>query len=404
VLKKTLKLFVVLVLTLTTVSCSTTGEKDPKASPTPEPTKPPTLEEVLSQYTEEDLDSSEYELDKYTIPYWEGNIVYNESVLPLENEDGSIDDIPLLYKAEKIIAVHDATLRNTYVENVDYELVDGKLRIKKDGDIKTVKYSWMYPANGTIGSDVFGRTGGGYIRFGEGDTFHKHHIVVTYVHIDGWKENVPQAQGDKLPKTLSKLENKEPLNIVFFGDSITVGANSSKLIDARPGVPRFSDMMVDALKDKYGYDDITFKNTAVGGQNTAWGADTVYTNVIKHNPDLLVLAFGMNDAGTPPQTYKQQIQQIIDSVLADNPDCEIILVATMLPNEEVQGFYGNQYKFADELKSMTKEGIALCDMTEFHSALLKYKRYYDMTGNNVNHPNDFLARAYTQVLLQTMSK
>jgi lysophospholipase L1-like esterase len=134
------------------------------------------------------------------------------------------------------------------------------------------------------------------------------------------------------------------------------------------------------------------------------GADTVYTNVIKHNPDLLVLAFGMNDAGTPPQTYKQQIQQIIDSVLADNPDCEIILVATMLPNEEVQGFYGNQYKFADELKSMTKEGIALCDMTEFHSALLKYKRYYDMTGNNVNHPNDFLARAYTQVLLQTMSK
>lgn len=138
--------------------------------------------------------------------------------------------------------------------------------------------------------------------------------------------------------------------------------------------------------------------------NTAWGVSTVQSSVIKHKPDLMVLAFGMNDASTAPQAYKNQIQQIVDKVLSDNPNCEVILVATMLPNEEAEGFFGNQVKFADELKSLTKEGIVLCDMTEFHSILLKYKKYSDMTGNNINHPNDFLARAYTQVLLKTMSK
>lgn len=402
--RKIIKLISILVLALSTVSCSTNGKKDPNATATPEPTRKPTLEDILSQYTEEDLDSSEYDLAKYIVPYWEGNIVYNESVFPLENADGSIDDIPLLYKAEKILAVRDATLATTYEENTDYELVDGKLRIKKEGNITTITNDWMYPKTGTPGSDCFNRTGGGLIRFGEGDTFHRRQIVVTYVHIDSWKEPIPESQGIKLPKTLAKLENKEPLNIVFFGDSITVGANSSKVVGAKPRVPRFSDMMVDALKAQYGYDDIKFKNTAVGGMTTSWGADTVNANVIKHKPDLMVLAFGMNDAGTAPAVYKSQIKQTIDSVLADNPDCEIILVATMLPNENVAGFYGNQVKFAAELKALAKDGIVVCDMTEYHASLLKVKSYHDMTGNNVNHPNDFLARAYTQALLKTMSK
>jgi hypothetical protein len=37
-----------------------------------------------------------------------------------------------------------------------------------------------------------------------------------------------------------------------------------------------------------------------------------------------------------------------------------------------------------------------------HTTLLESKRYYDMTGNNVNHPNDFLARMYAQTILEVM--
>ena len=42
-------------------------------------------------------------------------------------------------------------------------------------------------------------------------------------------------------------------------------------------------------------------------------------------------------------------------------------------------------------------------MTAMHIDLLKANRFRDMSGNNVNHPNDFLARVYAQVVLQTVA-
>jgi hypothetical protein len=47
---------------------------------------------------------------------------------------------------------------------------------------------------------------------------------------------------------------------------------------------------------------------------------------------------------------------------------------------------------------MTKPGIALADMTSVHQELLRTKAYVDMTGNGLNHPNDFLTRWYAQVI------
>lgn len=41
-------------------------------------------------------------------------------------------------------------------------------------------------------------------------------------------------------------------------------------------------------------------------------------------------------------------------------------------------------------------------MTDMHTHLLRLKRYWDMTGNNINHPNDFLARVYAQVVSQVL--
>jgi len=37
-------------------------------------------------------------------------------------------------------------------------------------------------------------------------------------------------------------------------------------------------------------------------------------------------------------------------------------------------------------------------MTSVHGELLRHKAYQDMTGNNINHPNDYLARWYAQVI------
>lgn len=54
-------------------------------------------------------------------------------------------------------------------------------------------------------------------------------------------------------------------------------------------------MVASSLEDKYA-SKIECVNTSLGGANTEWGLENVEKNVISHAPDLVVIAFGMNDA------------------------------------------------------------------------------------------------------------
>jgi lysophospholipase L1-like esterase len=344
-----------------------------------------------------------YDFEKYIKPVWEGNMVIDESFMPIEKEDGSIDPIPLLYKAEKIISVKNSKHTITYQEGADYILKDGKLEILKDGNIEKVKYKDYYLDENVPGG-CFPRTGGGFIYFGEADAMHKLQYVVTYIHGEIWQGPLPPYQGVNLPITISKLKNKEPLRIVVYGDSITTGANSSKVINQMPHIDDWCTMTVKALKKAYASDHIESINTAVGGTVSSWGAEHAYDRAAKFKPDLVFIAFGMNDGSgrVSKDDYLRHIKTIMDTVWEVNPDCEFVLVATMLANGEVANFLGNQEEYLPALNTLKGNMVAIADMTTMHKYLLKRKRYYDMSGNNVNHPNDFLARIYAQVMAATL--
>jgi hypothetical protein len=55
--------------------------------------------------------------------------------------------------------------------------------------------------------------------------------------------------------------------------------------------------------------------------------------------------------------------------------------------------------YRDALKKLCGPDIVLADMTSMWDALLKRKSFYDLTGNGVNHPNDFGHMVYAQTLL-----
>ena len=71
----------------------------------------------------------------------------------------------------------------------------------------------------------------------------------------------------------------------------------------------------------------------------------------------------------------------------------------------------NQYKNQTEYSAINNkiaglyENVVCVDVGAMHRELLDGgKKYMDMTGNNVNHPNDFMARIYCMNLLATMVK
>ena len=156
------------------------------------------------------------------------------------------------------------------------------------------------------------------------------------------------------------------------------------------------------LEKKFGT-KINYINTAVGGTNSLWGVQNFQERVIKYKPDFLVLAFGMND-NIIKDNFKKNIYDMIYAIKSVNYDIEILLVSTTLPNKEAVGFTAYQGSYELVLNELARafSYIGLAKMTSMHSFLLKKKRFFDMTGNNVNHPNDFLTRVYCQTVLKAI--
>lgn len=364
-----------------------------------------TLSSCAHKVTEKDVPVSTYNLEEYTAYYWTGGRTVNESVLPMRGEDGMIAPISLMYPIEAVESVWNAELTKPYIPGRDYKVEDGKLIIPEGSTIPVLNYSDLYLSE-LLDANGFEATRSGYIFFTEGDFFHKAQLAVTYTHTAPWEGSVPPARGQQLPLTVGKLKNSQPLTIVYYGDSITAGCNSSAVINAQPYAARWTDLVTQKLRILYPEASITAWNEAVGGTDSAWGAQHAST-VASRNPDLVVIAFGMNDATQQARTaaYAESIRQIMDTVRAANPACEFILVSSMRSNAEAWQFQGEKLPgYLKALQEMTGEGVALADMTTLHDDLLTRKRFRDMTGNNINHCNDFLARAYAQLILRTLEE
>ena len=340
-----------------------------------------------------------YNHDTYMLPIWEGNEIYNETVMFLAE-----DSVPLLYRPDEIISVMSYDLKTEYEKGRDYELIDGMLKRLDGSRIPVFAEDEYYPENPAPGT-FFGSAvkGHKYIIYGEGTTFFSRQVHVTYTHSDNWWGPVPK-KSDKFGKFIEKASKGEEVTVLFFGDSITTGVCSSKTVGSEPNADCWCEMVVESFKKYFKNDKIKYINTAVGGMNSDWAIETVKENAVDIHPDLMFLAFGMNDGWLSPDGYAKKTKTIIDRFLEGCPDAEVAAVATMLPHSRVAGFYCAQELQQDALYELCSEydNVGVIPVTSMHRALLEKKRYYDMTGNNVNHPNDFLARIYAQTSVKTI--
>ncbi len=350
-----------------------------------------------------------YNLNTYLVPYWDTDVIYNETVMFV----GENDEAPLLYKPTEVISVRNYGLNIEYKEDVDYIIEDGKIKRTANSSMPYFEMDEYYlNSPDSIAIKVINEkadtplTGTKYLKYGEGNTFTKNQIAITYRHADTWQGTKPQGKSTRLANVLTKIRNAEDVNIVYYGDSITTGCNASGTSaggNIAPYMPGFFNMINEYLENKYGC-FVFSSNTAVAGWNTSQGLEAVESRVLDKNPDLLVLGFGMNDMNTPVASYKTMIKSMIDQLHAKNPDANVILIGTTVPNYE-SDWYGNQEHFIGALNELENEYnfVAVADMTTMHKDIFAQgKRYRDVTGNNINHPNDFVVRAYAQVILQTL--
>lgn len=346
----------------------------------------------------------QYELEQIVRPFWKSDVIYNETVLMIKDGEG-LPSGRLLRPAKKIISVRDSSLQKEYQEGVDYTYKDGVLTLTEGAKLPylTTEQLMGVGVPSTMPGMPSTKTSTGKILWGEASFLFEKQLAVTYSYDRaGFQGETTAYSPELLPKTLEKLRNKEMLKLVVYGDSIATGCNSSAVLGVAPKTPVWPELFKLGLEAEY-HGAVALVNPSVGGTMSAWGAENAASLAVAQEPDLAVIAFGMNDGtgNVNPKTYTANITKIMETIREKNPDCEFILVAPMLANPE-SDYAGCQRDYGPQLKALQGTGAAFVDMGAFHEELLKTKHYSSMSGNNINHPNDFMARGYAMNLLSLL--
>ncbi len=381
----------------------------------------------LAGKTSDGKDLTKYDTEIYTADISKGDTVYHEVAL---NYIGR-DEIQLLYPISEIISVRNYGLDKHYVLGVDYEVTaDGKLKILADGgipqyqnapikDITASSSDWekSWPVSDTQHISTWGD-----------DVIPAYGIAVTYKHTTTWNGGftgfTQKDQTAKIPTTVNKLTNSQDLNIVFFGDSVTVGWSSSGLnqtvynadnsttkvdsLNVKPYASTWANMFIENLESRYPNANITARNLALSGKDSAWGKNNIVARLglISETPDLVVIAFGLNDSldnYTSVENYKANIQEIITKVRETaGADTEFLLVSPFLPNINcsrfsVDTFTGYENALLEIAAADSLIGVAT--VTSYFKEIVKSKNVSDYLSQNINHGNDFANRIYAQTLI-----
>lgn len=328
------------------------------------------------------------DLDQYMEPFWKGDTVYDETVL-LFSEGGKPASGRLMYKPRRILSVRDYAHTNNYQVGRDYTLAGNVLTATvgsniprlRDRDLEAGDIKWY---------NLAGK-----------------HIVVTYTHDDLWQGPRAMYQGQELPRTMDRLVRRLPLTIVATGDSITQGTGTSGETGISPYMPTWAELFTHGLKQRYGYTNITLFNTALGGMTSDWGRETAPSAVASLNPDLVLIAFGMNDFWwMPADQFRQNTQDMIQAVRAKNPTAEFILIASMRFDPAYAKdpeYRARMASYTPTLRSLVGKGVQLLDMDTLSGVLAEAKKPKDLISDPL-HPNDFLARWYAQGLVALLDK
>lgn len=338
-------------------------------------------------------------------PFWRSGVMPGESVLFVREGGSDHATATLLFPADDIMELRTADGVAGFETGRDYQLLpDRHTLMRPEGSrIPFRNAAELFPPKGWPHS-IGHKTGDPetFLLWSEGSFFHDQQVNVTYRHPAPWDGWCPSGPSPLLARSRALLAERKPLTLAVSGDSISAGYNASGMIAAAPFMPAYPGLVAARLEQSTG-SKITLVNRAVGGWNSGHGVEDL-PELLESKPDLVLLAYGMNDVGQrDPARYRNNLVIMIERIRATPNQPDIILVASMLGNPQWAATPSESFPaYRDILASFEQPGIALADVTRLWQELLLFKRYTDMTGNGVNHPNDWGHRLYAQVMLSLL--
>ncbi len=323
-------------------------------------------------------------------------MVHDESVLPIAGKT----NYTMLRDVVRIISVRNRQTGQTYTPGTDYTATNGQFIIPAGSQIPMVPAAFISTPPDNYKYIAY-RADGTPIRIAS--DYQMHQIAVNY---EGKAYGGTMTSAVGASKLMAKLAAGQKVAITYTGDSITYGSDTTYELNVYPQQRGYAYLVASHLASLYPT-QVYMRDRAVGG-TTSWdGAANATANLGDTPSDLVVIAFGMNDASqgvnTSEADFENNLRTMVAAARAANPDCEILIVLSWPSNPEAVpqqwAPFSWYYTAANNVQANTP-GIIIANVTSpTWGYMLSRKSFYDITANGFNHPSDWMQQFYAQVVL-----
>lgn len=214
-----------------------------------------------------------------------------------------------------------------------------------------------------------------------------------------------------------QLIKEGPITIVAFGDSVTHGAVSE-------GEINYETVYWNRLKNKIhnlrNFVPINVINAGIGGITAKRSLERMDRQVLAHNPDLIIVCFGLNDVNEPLQEYLDSLEEIFTKGLDSGADV-IFMTPNMLNTSVADDTSKKHYNYAIKTAQMQNEGkmdlymdsavqlaemmnVKVCDCYKEWKKLSETQDITYLLANRINHPTKEMHELFAERLFKTIFK
>ena len=226
---------------------------------------------------------------------------------------------------------------------------------------------------------------------------------------------------EKLYLDRKGLAAEGPINIVILGDSVSHGA----IVTEQNYETVYWNLLRQKLNAVRDYTPINMICAAIGGTVAKDALGRLDKQVLKHEPDLVIVCFGLNDVNGSIEDYTSALREIFTRCQAAG--CELIFLTPNMLNTSVaddtpKQWYDYAHKtaemqnggrmdaFMDAARALCAElGVPLCDCYAEWKRLAETKDVTMLLANRINHPvpemhHLFADRLFDMIMGDTQEK
>lgn len=220
---------------------------------------------------------------------------------------------------------------------------------------------------------------------------------------------------EKIYMDYDGLVKNGPITIVAFGDSVTHGAVADGEINYETVYWNRLRKKILEIRD---YVPINVINAGIGGITAAHSLERMESQVLSHNPDLVIVCFGLNDVNGELNSYLDALKTIFGRCKQRNIDT-IFMTPNMLNTYVCKDTAESLLNYANVTASMQNEGkmdlymesavtlaknmgVTVCDCYKEWKKLFKTQDITQLLANRINHPTKEMHELFAESLFQVI--